>query len=354
MKIAQVGTIWERTPPEFYGGTERIVSNLTDGLVERGHDVTLFATGDSITKAKLEYVVPEAAYRSGISWENFLYPLHHISNVFERANEFDLIHMHLNTRQDYVSLVLAGFVQTPTLFTMHFVLPKENDVKKADRFNLLTKYRKRNFSTISNAQRTLDFLNYVGTVYNGIDMTKFPFIADRGEYLVWLGRICHDKGTKEAIDVAKKSGQKLILAGKVDEHNSEYLTYFEREVKPHIDGNQIQFIGEVDDRSKIELFKKAKVLLNPINWNEPFGLVTVEAMATGVPVIAFNNGPVKEQIIDGVTGFVVKNTDEMGEKIDASETLDRKKIRECTVKKFSVDAMVENYLTMYKSLIQKK
>jgi glycosyltransferase involved in cell wall biosynthesis len=354
LRIAQVSTIWETTPPKLYGGTERVVHDLTEELVKKGHKVTLFATGDSKTSAKLKFVVPKAAYRENIPWTNFLYPLNHIAEVYEHAHEFDLIHMHLNTRHDYVALVLAGMVKTPTLITTHFVFPREKEKAKHDRFIFLKKYRHLNYISLSKAQRTLSFLNYVGTVHNGLDFSKFPFHEKTGDSLVWLGRICSDKGTKEAIEVAKKTGMKLILAGKLDKHEPTYLEYYRTHVEPFIDGKQIKYIGEVNDTQKITLLKKAKALLMPINWNEPFGLTTIEAMAMGVPVIAFNMGPMKEIIMDGKTGFVVKNVNEMSKAVKKVDQLNRKLIRQYALSHFSAPVMAENYEKMYEEVLRKQ
>ncbi|MDP3057540.1 MAG: glycosyltransferase family 4 protein [bacterium] len=351
LRIAQVGAIWETTPPPLYGGTERIVYNLTEELVRHGHDVTLFATGDSKTSGKLESVYPRALYRDGIPWSNPLYPLLHITNAFDKADQFDVIHMHLNTRQDYVALAFASWIKTPVVVTIHFVMPGENDPAKQDRLLLLKKYKKNNFVTISNAQRTLSFLNYAGTVYNGLDFSEFKFNPKPENYLAWLGRFCHDKGTYEAIQVAKKTGMKLIMGGKIDWANEEYKKYYEEKVKPHIDGKQIVYLGELGDKEKIELLRNAKALLNPINWNEPFGLVTIEAMACGTPVIAFDNGPVREQIIEGKTGFIVKNIDEMAEAVGKIGKIDRAFCQKHAVQHFSAKAMAEGYERVYEKVL---
>jgi len=353
LKIAQIGSIWESIPPKKYGGTERVVHCLTEELVKMGHKVTLFATADSKTSGKLDPSVPRGLYQAGVSWTNPLFSLFHISRVFERASKFDIIHMHINTRQDYVSLPLAGFVKAPTIFTIHFVLPEKNEESRKDRYLLLSKYRDRNFVTISNAQRTLKFLNYTGTVYNGLDFKETTLSEGNGDYLLWIGRICDDKGTKEAVEVAKMSGKKLLIAGKVDHDNKDYEDYFKKEIEPLIDGKQVVFLGEVNDGQKDKLFRKALALLNPIKWNEPFGLVTIEAMAAGVPVIAFNQGPVKEQIKSGKTGFIVKNVKEMAEAVKKVSGLDRALIREKTLEKFSSKAMALNYEKIYYDLINK-
>lgn len=352
LRIAQISTIWETTPPPLYGGTERVVYNLTEELVRRGHKVTLFATGDSKTSAKLESVYPRALYRDGIPWSNPLYPLLHLTSAFDKADKFDIIHMHLNTRQDYVALALADYVKTPTIFTIHFVLPDEKEKNKQDRLLLLKKYLRHNFIAISDAQRTLNFLNYAGTVYNGLDFSDFKFNEKPENYIAWLGRFCHDKGAYEAIQTAKKTGIKLVMGGKIDWANEEYKKYYEEKIKPEIDGKQIVYLGEMDNRQKIKLFGNAKAVLNPIKWNEPFGLVTIEAMACGAPVIAFDHGPVREQIIDGKTGFIVKNVDEMAKSLAKIEKIDRSFCREHAIAKFSAEAMTDGYEKIYQNILK--
>lgn len=354
LRIAQIGTIWETTPPPLYGGTERITSVLTEELVKRGHNVTLFATGDSKTSARLESVYPRALYRDGVPWTNPLYPLLHLTNAFDKADQFDIIHTHFNTRQDYVSLALAGCIKTPTIFTIHFVMPSEGDKEKRDRLWLLKKYKNRNFVTISNSQQKLNFLNYAGTVYNGLDFSEFKFNPRPQEYIAWLGRFCHNKGTAEAIAVAKKTGMKLIMGGKIDWANEEYMKYYNEKVKPEIDGKQIVYLGELGDKEKIELLRNAKVLLNPINWSEPFGLVTIEAMACGTPVIAFDRGPIREQIIEAKTGYIVRNIDEMAKAVGKIDKIDRAFCRDHAVKNFSAKAMAEGYEEVYKKVINSK
>jgi len=352
LRIAQIGTIWMPTPPTLYGGTERIVYNLTEELVKRGHDVTLFATGDSKTSAKLESIYPKGLFYD-FGWSNYLYPLLHISNAFDRAKDFDVIHMHLNTRHDYISLVLADYIKniTPTIFTTHFIYPLEGEKGREDRMAFLKKYRRHNFVSLSNAQRTLGFLNYAGTVYNGLDFSEFKFNPNPENYIAWLGRFCHDKGTYEAIQVAKKIGMKLVMGGKIDWANEEYLKYYNEKVKPEIDGKQIVYLGELGDKEKIELLRNAKAVLNPINWNEPFGLVTIEAMACGAPVIAFDKGPVREQIIDGKTGFIVKNVDEMVKAVGKIDKIDRAFCRDHAVNRFSAKAMAEGYEEVYEKVL---
>jgi glycosyltransferase involved in cell wall biosynthesis len=196
-------------------------------------------------------------------------------------------------------------------------------------------------------------LNYVATVYNGLDFTKFVPPKKPGNNLVWIGRFCNEKGAKEAIQVAKKTGMNLIMAGKIDALKKDNYEYYEYEIAPHIDNRQIKYIGEVDNKQKIALLRKAKALLNPVNWNEPFGLTTIEAMAMGVPVIAFDRGPMRETIMDGKTGFVVKNVKEMAQAVKRIDELNRPLIGQYARSHFSADAMTENYLKVYEAVMKK-
>jgi glycosyltransferase involved in cell wall biosynthesis len=352
LKIAQVGSIWERTPPRLYGGTERVVHSLTEELTKKGHKVTLFATGDSKTSAELKSVYPRALYRDNVPWTSFLYPFDHVSQPFLRADEFDIIHVHLNQSQDYAALVLAQFVKTPVIFTLHFQLPIPGDKSRKDRLEFLQKYRDRNFVSISDTQRTLD-LNYVATVYNGLDFKSFTFDEKKpGKDLVWIGKICNHKGTYEAIQVAKRSGMNLIIAGTLDLLRKDYAEYYQTKIAPLIDGKQIKYIGEVTDAQKVALLKKAKALLMPIKWNEPFGLTVIEAMAMGVPVIAFDRGPMKDIIRQGETGFVVANIKEMAAAVKKIENLNRGLIGRYARSHFSADVMATNYLAVYEKMIK--
>jgi glycosyltransferase involved in cell wall biosynthesis len=352
LRIAQVGTIWESLPPKHYGGTERVLHGLTEELTRRGHEVTLFATGDSKTSAKLKSTYPRAAYRDGLPWENFLYPFDHMAHAFYHADQFDIIHIHLNRSQDYTALVLADLVKTPVVFTLHFELVHKkhpNWKNWKDRNYFLMKYRDHNFISISNAQRTIP-LKYVSTVYNGLDFSHFKMPAKPGRDLVWIGRVCHEKGTKEAIEVAKKTGLNLILAGKID--RQKYAKYTD-EVMKMVDGKQIKYIGEVTDSQKAKLFAKAKALINPINWNEPFGLVPIEAMSMGVPVVAFRNGAMPEIIVEGTTGFLVRNVNEMVKAVLRVDDLNRDFIRQYDLSHFSASVMTDNYLKTYEKVIAK-
>ena len=215
----------------------------------------------------------------------------------------------------------------------------------------LHKYRNKNFITISRAQQTLKFLRYVGVVHNGLDFKSYVPSKGPGKYLVWLGRMVHDKGTWEAIQTAKTAKLPIVLAGKVDRFEPLSFEYFEKRVKKHIDGRQVKYIGEVNQQQKRKLLKDAIALLHPINWNEPFGLVTIEAMAMGVPVVAFDRGPVREQIIPGKTGFIVKDIRQMATAVKKVSGLDRTFIHQYALKNFSSAKMAEGYEKIYKNIL---
>lgn len=350
LKIAQVGTLWESTPPPGYGGTERVVSYLTEELVQRGYDVTLFACGTSKTKAKLVSAYPRPLVRDGIPWTNVMYPLLHITDAFDRADEFDIIHVHLNKSSDYLALPLACAIKDKVVFTLHFPYPTSQG--RLDRHAVLQKYRDLNFVSISNSQRQGgENLNWVATVYNGIDLSPYKFHEKTDDYFCWLGKFNPDKGVREAIEAAVLSNSKIKLAGKIDELETEDYVYYRDQVKPLIDKNNVEYIGEIDDNGKNDFLGQSRALLNPIKWNEPFGLIMTEAMACGTPVISFTNGSAPELIVDGKTGFLVKDVTEMSERIKDISQIDREECRKHAEEKFSAKAMVDGYLKVYEKML---
>lgn len=363
LKIAQIGALWESTPPRLYGGTERIVSTLTDELVRRGHVVTLFATGDSKTKAKLVSIVPRPLYRDNIPWENVTFPLMHLHKAFALRDKFDILHIHLNIVSDYFALALADLLKTPTIFTLHFRIPPIDSPKK-DRRIALKYFKSSNFISISNSQRAMKSLNYIGTVYNGIDIKKYHFY-EGGDLLFWLGRIADDKGAKEAIDVAIKLKIPLVLAGKLDLQNKIYLEYYSKEIEPLLKKykNLIKYIGEIDDAQKNQYFSQTRCLVNPVKWEEPFGLVPVEANACGVPVVAFARGAMPELIKDGYNGFLVKPDDINGMTKAVQLIYDmpkeeyqkmRRNCRKHVEDNFTVEHMVDGYEKVYYKVLNQK
>lgn len=344
MKIAIVSPFEETVPPEKYGGTELIVANVTEALVARGHDVTLFASGDSRTKAKLVPVIPEALRKDPAMQDSKLREAVKYIEIVELSqhlinSKFDIIHNHIGWRL----LALQEFLQAPMVTTLHGPLnvPYQQYV--------YSRYPDSPFVSISHSQRTpLPDLNYIATVYNGIETQKFTYEAESDNYLAFLGRMSPEKGPVQAIQIAKRSGKKLIMAAKVDAVDN---AYFRNEIKPLIDGEQIQFIGEVDHAGKVALLSRAQALLAPIQWEEPFGLFMVESLACGTPVIAIPRGSVPELIDNGKTGIYIENTPESGaEAVRRIHEIDRAVCRETAVRRFDVTRMVDGYEGVYHQL----
>jgi len=341
MRIAQIAPLWERVPPPAYGGTEAVVSTLTDELVRRGHDVTLFATGDSQTLAMLEPGCETALRSLGVLPPEYaVYEQMQLSKVFRRAGEFDLIHSHM----DFAALPYASFTKTPVIHTIHGILTPLVE-------QIYSQHRQQNFVSISNSQRREDLkLNYVATVYNAIATEQFKFYRkpDEPPYLAFLGRMSEEKGPHLAIAIAKRTGLPLKMAGKVDFENREF---FDREVAPHIDGKQIEFLGEADTRLKNELMGRAIATLFPITKPEPFGRVMLESIAGGTPAIALSSGSAPEAIADGKTGFLCENLEECVAAVSKVEKLDRPACREHVEANFSVRRMADGYEAAYQQVL---
>lgn len=343
MKIAQIAPLWERVPPPAYGGIELIVGLLTDELVARGHEVTLFASGDSLTSAKLESIHPQALRLDPSIKEPSIYEMLQLANVYERSGEFDLIHSHMGC----VALPYSKLTQTPTLHTLHGIFTPDNE-------KMFTHAKSQPYVSISNAQRETRLgLNHIATVYNSIDVSAHHFfpVADEPAYMAFLGRISPEKGTHLAIEIAKATGIPLKMAGKVDPFDVEY---FEEQIKPQIDGKLIQFLGEADHFMKNELMGRAFVTLFPITWREPFGLVTIESMAAGTPVIAMNLGSVPEVVADGVSGYICNTVAECIEAVAKVPALDRTACREYVAQRFGVEQMAAGYEAVYQQILAAK
>ena len=335
MRIAVLSPVAWRTPPRHYGPWERVVSLLTEGLVNRGIDVTLFATADSETSGKLHSIVPRP-YEEDKSLDAKVWECLHISELFEKANEFDLIHNHF----DFLPLTYSNLVDTPVLTTIHGFSSEK----------ILPVYRKYNgrtyYASISYADRSPE-LDYIGNVYHGIDFDNFTFREPEGTYLVFFGRIHPDKGAKEAIEIAAKTDMPLIFAGIIQDQ-----LYFDTEVKPYLDGSKYKYIGSVGPEARDRLLGEAYALLHPISFNEPFGLSIVECNACGTPVIAFDRGSMRELIADGVNGFIVADVAEAVEAIGKIKAVSRKSCRDFVESRFSRDQMVENYLKIYSQILE--
>ncbi len=334
MKIAMLSPIAWRTPPRSYGPWERVVSLLTEGLVEREIDVTLFATGDSITKGRLEYICP-FPYEENPQINPKVWEALHIAHLFEQADKFDLIHNHY----DFMPLVFSRLVDTPIVTTIHGfssskILPVYREYQNSSYY-----------VSISNADRSPD-LHYLATVYHGIDLGEFTFRDQPGDYLLFFGRIHPDKGTREAIEIARLCRRRLFIAGIIQDKE-----YFNSQVAPYIDNNQVIYLGSVGPVQRNELLGNALALLHPIHFKEPFGLSVIEAMACGTPVIAFNKGSMPEVIVDQQTGFLVNNVEEACECIGRLHTINRWDCRRWVAERFSVQRMVDDYLKVYHTIL---
>ncbi|MBD2102778.1 glycosyltransferase family 4 protein [Leptolyngbya sp. FACHB-261] len=343
MRIAQVAPLWERVPPPAYGGIELVVGLLCDELVRRGHEVTLFASGDSISLAKLEAVHPRALRLDAAVKETAIYEMLQLSRVYEQASEFDIIHSHMGC----AALAYANLVKTPSVHTLHGIFTPDNE-------KMYVHARQQPYVSISEAQREPRLnLNCVGTVYNGIDTSTYKFQEKPEDppYLAFLGRISPEKGTHLAIEIAKRSGWHLKMAGKVDVVDVEY---FEQEIKPHIDGKQIEYLGEANHEQKSDLMGAAVATLFPITWREPFGLVMIESMVTGTPVIAMNLGSTAEVVVHGKTGFLCNSLEEAIAAIDRVPELDRRACREHVLAKFSVQRMTDGYEAIYQKIVAER
>jgi glycosyltransferase involved in cell wall biosynthesis len=332
--------IWERVPPVAYGGIELVVSLLTEGLAQIGHDVTLFATGDSATAAHLFSIQDKPLRGSGLPWFHaYSREIMHVTACFDRAGEFDLIHNHAG----YQPMVIASYVNTPVLTTLHG--PFEDNNRP-----LFEYYKHLPYVSISDAQRQGGpALNYQGTVYNGIDTGLYALAGEKGGYLLNLGRISPEKGTHLAIEAARLTGIPLIIAGKVDPVDTDY---YETLVKPHIDGTFIRYIGEVSGQPKADLLAQADVLLHPVQWPEPFGLVMAEAMAAGTPVVAYSYGSIPEVVEDGLTGYIVNSMAAMVAAIDSARSLDPARCRNRAIERFDAWRMVADYLAVYEAMLE--
>ncbi len=348
LKIAQLVPPFLPVPPKKYGGTELIAYYLCEGLTERGHRVTLFASGDSKTKARLVSVYDKSLYGQKVAWSDPYYPLLQITSCAEHLKEFDIIHNHFH----YFGLALGFFTRARMLTTYHGdfnSLPPGSP-----RHRLLKQFAGANFVSISHSQRKVKGLklNFVATVYNGIDVSQFKFSEKPGNYLAWLGRITPKKGLSEAIAIAKKAGLPLKIAAKVDRNVRSDVEFFNNKIKPLIAKKQIDYLGEIGGhKAKSDFLTGALALLNPIKWQEPFGLNMAEAMACGTPVIAFDRGSVRELIEHKKTGYIVKDVAQAAKAVKNISQLDRSACRRRVEEKFNKDKMVAEYEKLYYQLL---
>jgi len=336
LNIAQVAPLWESVPPQNYGGIESVVSLLTEGLVQRGHQVTLFAAGTSQTTAHLEAGC-QYPLRTSVAIDEYQYfEIQQLSQVYNQRQQFDIIHFH----DKCVSLPWSQLLSVPTVHTLHYPFTTNNH-KLFEHFPHLP------VINISEAQKqTMPDLNYIDTIHNSIDLSRYPFSA-QGQippYLAFLGRMAPEKGPQFAIAIAKHTGLPLKMAGKIDLEDQEF---FDSQLKPHIDGHRIQYLGEVNHNQKVALLANAAVTVFPVIWDEPFGLVMLESMACGTPVIGMNCGSIPEIIMDGESGFVCSTINEFVHKVPAALQLDRRQCRRWVEQFFHPVRMVSQYERAY-------
>lgn len=343
MRIAQLSPLWERVPPPAYGGTEAVVYALTEGLVAAGHEVVLFASGDSITSAELRSIYPRSLRTATELKDPQPYDWLHIASALAQAGEFDIVHNHAGEP----AMAMAQLVATPMLSTLHCLITPDTKI--------VWQHYQGYFNTISEAAlhtipADVPMRRYAGAVYNGIDVKSFPFRANKEDHLLFLSRIAPEKGTHLAIEVARKLGIPLLIAGKVDRVDREY---FRTQVEPLVDGDKVRYVGEVTREETKRLMAEARALLMPIVWEEPFGLVMVEAMAAGTPVVAFRRGAAPELIADGETGFLVPSgdVDAMAAAVQRVASIDPIRCRQHVQANFDVSQMVDNYVATYKRLL---
>lgn len=339
MKIAQVAPLYESVPPKLYGGTERVVHHLTEELVRLGHDVTLFASGDSDTSAELVPACPRALRLDKSCFDHQAHHLMMLDTVAERADEFDVIHYHV----DYLHFPLSRRLAVPHVTTLHGRLDLPELPLVYEHFSEMP------VVSISEAQRApLPMANWVATIHHGLPSTQFEFHAEVGDYFAFLGRISPEKRVDRAIEIAKRLQVPLRIAAKVDKADEEY---FKQHIEPLLTDPLVHFLGEIGEHQKSDFLGNARALLFPIDWPEPFGLVMIEAMATGTPVIAFRGGSVDEVVDDGISGFIVENIDGAVDAARRITELDRPRCRTTFEQRFSSGIMGRKYAVLYEQLI---
>jgi glycosyltransferase involved in cell wall biosynthesis len=342
MRIAQVAPLYESVPPRYYGGTERVVSWLTEELVALGHEVTLFASGDSVSNAHLVKSCKKALRLDADCVDPLAHHVLMIEEVFSRADDFDIIHFHT----DYLHFPYSRREKIPCLTTL------QGRLDLPDLVPLYKEFREAPVVSISDAQRTpLPWVNWIGTVHHGMAVRELRLREARGEYLAFLGRVSPEKGLNHAIQIAIRSGLKLKVAAKVDRVDRDY---FEHTIKPLLKHPLVEFIGEIGVSEKCDFLGNAAALLFPIEWPEPFGLVMIESMACGTPVIAYPCGSVPEIVLDGVTGFLVRDVESAVAGVKRIDQIDRRACREHFELNFSAERMANDYLNIYQKLVHRK
>jgi len=342
VRIAQVAPLFESVPPREYGGTERVVSYLTEELVRLGHDVTLFASADSTTRARLVPMAPRSLRQDPDSTDTLAHHVLMLEQVARLAHQFDVLHWHI----DYLHFPISRRLAMPNLTTLHGRL----DI--TDLQGLYREFSDMPVVSISNAQREpLPHARWVGTVYHGLPESLFTPAYEAGEYLVFLGRISPEKRVDRAIEVARRAGLRLRIGAKIDDADA---VYYREKIAPLFELPFVEFIGEVTETEKEALLRGARALLFPIDWREPFGLVMIEAMACGTPVIAWNRGSVPEVIDHGVTGYIVDSEEEALAALSTIDRLDRHTVRAVFERRFAARTMARAYVDLYARLLDSR
>ncbi len=335
MKIAQVSPLFESVPPKRYGGTERVISYLTEEFVRQGHDVTLFASGDSVTNARLISAIPESVREDNTHPDWLAYHAIQMDLVARLAPTFDVIHFHT----DFLHFPIARTFNTPHISTLHGRLDLPHLVPLYRHFHEVP------LISVSDSQRSpLPWVNWRATVYHGLPDDLYSFEAEPADYFVFIGRVSQEKRLDRAIDIAKQCGMPIYIGAKIDKADE---SYFNEYLKPLLRDPLIHFLGEIDEKEKRELLQHARALLFPIDWPEPFGLVMIEAFACGTPVIAYPRGAVPEIMEDGITGFVVTNQEEAVRAAKKVTSIDRLACRKVFERRFTASHMAQNYLGAY-------
>lgn len=345
MKILQLAPVWETVPPPGYGGTESVIHVLVEELVRRGHEVLLCASGDSTTSAAHHWVVPESLRVAGLTKDSVQYAALHVSTSLRHAAGFDIVHNHNGPPAD-LGMAMSHSTSTPMLTTLH-------NQPAADTAFIWRAYTGW-YNTISRQQGfglgpCLPNARFAGMAYNAIDVESFPFNYEKSDYALFMGRISPEKAPHLAIRAARAAGWRMVLAGKVEAPTE--VEYFDSVIRPLLNDPLVEYVGEADAVMKRDLYSRAAAQLVPLLWEEPFGLVMVEAMATGTPVIAFARGAARELILDGLTGFLVENEDEMCVALGKVESIDPQRCRDHVEQNFGPSAIADRYLQIYESIL---
>jgi glycosyltransferase involved in cell wall biosynthesis len=355
MKIGQIAPPWIPIPPKNYGGTENVIYTLVEEQVAQGHDVTLFAPGDAQTSAKHISFFPKSLLAAGESWQAHLKAYYHFHCIVEyfKEHDFDVVHTHLSSATDLYLFPLLASLATPHVTTLHSPFPFDTESRSqlgtSDAYYMqwISKVPMVAISESAQAEAPQD-LHFVGVVHHGLPMNDFRSTSKRRtDFFVWLGRFAREKGAHLALEAAKQAQVPIVLAGTIDRYQQESVRYFHEVIEPQIDDERVKYLGPVNIKQKLHLLSRARGFLNPIEWEEPFGMVMLEAMALGCPVISFARGAAPELVVDGETGFLVQHVDEMVQAIPKIDEINRETTRQHVKHNFSAQRMAENYTQVY-------